>query len=89
MTRFTRKLLSECRNHAFVRFGKMSPAARLALMDMRSSWVVEYYGAGGWHIAAADHPMTEGVAYRVKPSFRPLSVALCGAARMHMKTGAR
>ena len=73
MTRWSKKLVSECRNRAFVKFGCMSVSARLALMDLRLSLVVQYYGVEGWHPSTAEQPICSGVAYRIKPSYNPIS----------------
>ena len=73
MTRWTRKLVSECRNRRMLPFSMMSPAARLALIDLRLSMVVQYYGESGWHPATAEMPMRNVTAYRIRPSFNPMS----------------
>ena len=73
MIRWTTKLVRECRNRRMLPFAMMSPAARLALIDLRLSLVVQYYGESGWHPATANLPMREVTAYRMRPSHNPIS----------------
>ncbi|HPU86595.1 MAG TPA: hypothetical protein PLE60_14805 [Candidatus Latescibacteria bacterium] len=87
MTRWTRKLVAECRNRRMLPFALMSPPARLLLIDSRSRGVVQYYGEAGWHPATANFPMREVTAYRIRPSFNPISLPR-GGANMKTETGA-
>jgi len=75
--RWSKYLVTECRNREMVPFGKMGALAREALNNLRFTGKdkpmrVEFYSEAGWIRASNGYRCVGIIAYRIVPGWNPM-----------------